>query len=156
MPRPGLRFAGSGWRRGTLGSPSIQSTFPGHEVVLSGVGSAAILRVSRTSAVENAASELAAAFTSGDRDARSAAQSRSRWVQAQNTQVVLRDLGSGNERLVPLGDLIPVDMGFSHDGRTLMLAAGLPDGRDSRIYAIRSNRLEPEPILTGRGFKSSR
>lgn len=137
------------------GSPSIQSTFPGHEVVLSGVGTVAILRVARTPAVLNAASDLAAAFESGDRATMIAARSRSRWVRAQNTQVVLRDLGSGNERVVPLGDLMPVDMGFSHDGRTLMLAAGLPEGRDSGIYAIRSSRLEPEPILTGRGFKSS-
>jgi Peptidase family M28/WD40-like Beta Propeller Repeat len=137
------------------GSPSIQSTFPGHEVVLSGVGTVAILRVARTSAVQNADSDLDAAFESGDRAAMLAAQSRSRWVRAQNTQVVLRDLGSGNERIVPLGDLMPVDMGFSHDGRTLMLAAGVPEGRDSRIYAIRSSRMEPEPILAGRGFKSS-
>lgn len=137
------------------GSPSIQSTFPGHEVVLSGVGSVAVFRVGRTPAVQDAASELAAAFTSGDRAALNAARSRSRWVRAQNTQVVLRDLGSGNERVVPLGDLIPVDMGFLHDGRTLMLVAGLPEGRDSQIYAIRSSRLEPEPLLTGRGFKSS-
>ncbi len=137
------------------GSSSIQSTFPGHEVVLSKEGSVAILRVNRTSAVRAAASELAAALAGGDRAAVVAAQGRSRWVRAQNTQVVLRDLGSGNERLVPMGDLIPVDMGFSHDGRTLLLAAGLPTGRDSRIYAIRTGRLEPEPILTGRGFKSS-
>ncbi|GMR14364.1 MAG: hypothetical protein BMS9Abin29_2617 [Gemmatimonadota bacterium] len=137
------------------GTPSIQSTFPGHEAVLSGVGTVGILRVKETSAVQKAASELSAAFASGDRAAMSDARSRSRWVRAQATQVVVRELASGNERLVPLGDLIPVDMGFSYDGRTLMLAAGLPEGRDSRIYAIRSSRLEPEPILTGRGFKSS-
>ncbi|MEE8146300.1 MAG: hypothetical protein V3T24_01750, partial [Longimicrobiales bacterium] len=135
------------------GTPSIQSTFPGRDVVLSRVGTAAFLRLSRTPEVEAAAEELASA--SGDGATLTAARNRLRWVETRNTQVVLRELGSGNERLVPLGTLIPLDMGFSYDGRTLFLAAGLPEGRDNQIYAVGPSRLDPDPVLTGGGFKRS-
>lgn len=135
------------------GTPSIQSTFPGRDIVLSRVGTAAFLRLSRTPEVEAAAEELASA--SGDGATLTAARNRLRWVETRNTELVLRELGSGNERLVPLGALIPLDMGFSYDGRTLFLAAGLPEGRENQIYAVGPNRLDPDPVLTGRGFKRS-
>ena len=137
-------------------TPRVISTFQGRDPTLSSVGTVAFVRVVRTPELAVAEQAVLDAATRQDRAAFFEAQSEADWIEAQNTSLWIRDLASGTEREVFLGDIAPVGKAFSSDGRTLFLAAGrLGDRRDNDIYAVQAFRLAPEAILAGRGFKTA-
>jgi hypothetical protein len=137
-------------------TPRVISTFQGRDPVLSSVGTVAYLRVERTADLEAAEQALLDAANRLDRDAFFEAQAEIDWIEIQNTSLWIRDVASGREREVFLGDIAAVGMVFSSDGRTLFLAAGrLGNRRDNDIYAVQAYRLAPEAVLAGRGFKSA-
>ena len=136
-------------------TPRVVTTFPGHSPRLSSRGTVAYLRVERTDDMGIAEQAVLDASTRRDRVAFFEAQAELDWIEAQNTSLWIRDLASGTEREVFLGDIVPVGMTYSTDGRTLFLAAGrMGDRRDNDIYAVQAYRLAPETILAGRGFKA--
>ena len=137
-------------------TPRVISTFEGRSPTMSSIGTVAFLRVERTSDMAAAQQALLDASARSDRAAFFEAQAEIRWIEALNTSLWIRDIQTGTEREVFLGDIVPVGMTYSSDGRTLFLAAGrLGENRTNDIYAVRAFRLEPETTLTGRGFKAS-
>ena len=137
-------------------TPRVLSTFEGRSPTMSSIGTVAFLRVERTSDMAAAQQALLDASARRDRAAFFEAQAEIRWIEALNTSLWIRDIQTGTEREVFLGDIVPVGMTYSSDGRILFLAAGrLGENRTNDIYAVRAFRLEPETTLTGRGFKAS-
>lgn len=137
-------------------TPRVLSTFEGHSPTMSSIGTVAFLRVERTDDLAAAEQALLDASARRDRAAFLQAQVEIRWIEALNTSLWIRDVETGAEREVFLGNIVPVDMSYSSDGRTLFLAAGRRgENRANGIYAVQAFRLAPETILAGRGFKAS-
>ena len=138
-------------------TPRVLSTFEGHSPTMSSIGTVAFLRVERTGDMAAAQQALLdASGARGDRAAFLEAEAEIGWIEALNTSLWIRDIQTGTEREVFLGDIVPVGMTYSSDGRTLFLAAGrLGENRTNDIYAVRAFRLVPETALAGRGFKAS-
>ena len=137
-------------------TPRVLSTFRGRSPTLSPIGTVAFLRVERTDDMAVAEQAMVDASARRDRSAFFEAQVELRRIEALNTSLWIRDVATGTEREVPLGDMVPAGMTYSSDGRTLFLAAGrLEESRTNGIYAVQAFRLAPETILSGRGFKAS-
>lgn len=134
------------------GEPRVVDTFSGTELTFGPGGRIAYLSVPPSPELDQARDALGAA-----RDRQSFVEARSRiaWIQASSATLHLGQVGAEGEREIPLGGLVPISIEFSVDGETLYLAAGSPDGRANDIYAIQAFRLQPEPILTGPGYKAA-
>ncbi|RMH23090.1 MAG: M20/M25/M40 family metallo-hydrolase [Gemmatimonadetes bacterium] len=138
-----------------LASGAEVDRLAGDEVVLGPDGTAAVLRWAAGDAVAATAAALDAARAAQDREAFLRALREQRYLRAAGATLAIRDVRNRGERPVPIDGLLPIAMTFGVDGRTLFLsAARASDGRND-IYAVRSFRLVPDAILTGRGFKTA-
>lgn len=127
-------------------------------VVSPGDTEAAFLRVRPTPEIVALQEELARATgqPSPDRQAIGEIQRKLRQLEIQNTELIVRDLASGREQVVPDGGLAKVSLAFSADGREVYVVGA--QGREivaTDIYAINSASGALRALTAGPGFKTS-
>jgi len=120
-------------------------------------GKAAYFKVRETADLKDALKELEtiARQQPVDRQALRTQQQKLRWLQAQNTEIVVRDLNSDREQRLNGGGLIKTALAYGAGGERLYFAGGAAGGNACDIYAVSESSQEPEKITSGDGFKTS-
>lgn len=127
---------------------SVRSELPGFGGRFSPDGNAlAYLRVALTRDLEQEQSEIDAAPAS-ERAQRLAELTQ---LLTAASQIVVRDLATGNERTIPIGDLRKSAPTLATAG--MVLFAGGPDSQPTQIYGVPANG-SPTPLTTDAGEKS--
>jgi Tol biopolymer transport system component len=133
----------------------------GANAVFSPAGNAlALQRLNDSGEMEKLRKDLAAAESSptGDYMTTMNLRSRLRFLEAKGSEIVLSDIPTGRETVVPDGGLLKGEMAFSVDGRELyFVGAKEADTASNDIYAVpigAGNSAEmPRPLTSGPGFK---
>jgi Tol biopolymer transport system component len=135
----------------------------GGNAVFSPSGDAvAFLRTKDTPEMEKLRKDLATAESSpsGDYLATMTLRSRLGFLEAKASEIVLRDVPSGRETVLPGGGLLKAELTFSADGRELyFIGAKESETASSDIYAVSVgaglSAGAPRPLTSGPGFKVS-
>ena len=152
------------------GDATVIELRSGTDALFSPVGGRLLyVRITETPELAQARAELLR--TAAQTPERTRAQAVVAWLQAKNTQMMVRDLRTGTEGRIETGGLIPTTPAWSPDGTTLYFV-GTREGETNRnaIYAVRftpsrctavGGRLTgcvspgaPTPIATDDGFKA--
>jgi|GEM_PF-282727 len=139
----------------------VLAELKGANAVFSPSGNAvAFLRLKDTPEMEKLRKELAAAESSptGDYMATVNLRSRLRFLEAKASEIVLSDISTGGETVLPDGGLLKGEMAFSADGRELyFVGARESDTASNDIYAVPIGADVPggmpRPLTSGPGFK---
>jgi Tol biopolymer transport system component len=90
-----------------------------------------------------------------DRQAMADAQRKLTQLEAANAEIIIRDLASAQERVLPDGGLRKTSLAFSADGHDVYVVGGKAgDASSSDIYAIAESSGTLRPLTTGPGIKS--
>ena len=117
---------------------------------------AAFLRVKATPEIVRLRADLdgLSSQPAPDRQATTQAQRALAQLEAANAEIVVRDLGSGQERTVPDGGLHKTSLAFSADGRDIYVVGTKPgDTATADIYAIAEATGALRPLTSGPGLK---
>jgi Tol biopolymer transport system component len=133
----------------------------GSNAVFSPTGSTlALLRLKDTPEMEKLRKDLAAAEASASTDYMAIMNLRSRlaFLEAKTSEIVLRDVASGRETVLPDGGLLKGDLACSADGREVYFVGAAESDTDSNdIYAVPVEPglpgMVPRALTSGLGFK---
>jgi hypothetical protein len=141
----------SGWRevaaiRGTAGVFSPDGS------------SVAFLRVAATPAIMDARKELERLSAADEPDRQAVGQQQRKVAQLESSasQIVVRPLPSGEERVLPDGGLLKTALAWSADSREVFFV-GMKDAdaKAADVYATSIGATAPRPLTTDSGFKGT-
>lgn len=112
---------------------------------------AAYLRVRETPELAQARAGLDRAVRQGDRQAIFRQRDAVLYHEARAAEVVVRDLGTGKERVLDDGGLLKVALAWGADGRTIYVVGAKDGERHSAIYALTEGNT---PVAVSRGERS--
>ena len=119
------------------GTPPV-ATIDAGGVALSPDGArAAFLRVPDAPELRDARAEAARLLAAGDREGARAAQLRAQELEGRLATLVVRDLASGAERVVPGEGMMKRAPVFGADGATLFVLGRATGSADTTVYASR-------------------
>lgn len=97
------------------------------------------------------------ASSSPDRSKMFSLQARLSFLEAREAKLILKDLTSGQERIIDPGSLLKGDFVFNSDGTKIFMVASLPEEIEAtQIYALSvvdSNGPLISPLTQGSGYK---
>ncbi|HTE47753.1 MAG TPA: M20/M25/M40 family metallo-hydrolase, partial [Gemmatimonadaceae bacterium] len=116
---------------------------------------AAYISVRETPELEKARQDLDRATKDADRAAQTQAQTEIARLEAENSSLVLHDLGTHQDRAIDDGGLRKVSLAWSSDGKTLY-AVGAPSGetRKTDIFALNVDGGSPSALTTDDSVKT--
>jgi len=118
----------------------------------------AYFRVQETAEVKQIRRELLKTMqeSPGDRRAIFGKRREVSWIEAKNTQIVLRNIDSGREVILPDGGLLKESLLFNDDGSEILFVGGEVEVKDKcDVYAVNRKTSTPRLITSGPGFKAN-
>jgi hypothetical protein len=114
-------------------------------------GRVAYLRVDEDAELAAARAELARVAGGGNRDAMRPAMQRVQELEGRLARVVVHDLASGAETVLPDGALVTRALAYAPDMRAMYVLARPASGTDTTLYVVRGGGASaPEPLGRGR------